>query len=59
MLIIVILLLISTDLFAADIKLNEVRLLFQKSATDEASCKKIILQNGEQKKSYLDSYSNG
>ena len=42
--IIILLVLISTDLFAVEIQLNDVRLLFKKSATDEASCKKIITE---------------
>ena len=44
------LLLINTPVFAVDISLSEVRILYQKSAFEEASCKKLIylIQNNTQ-----------
>ncbi len=39
---IVLFLIFSSNLIAKDIQLNDVRLLFEKSATDEASCKILL-----------------
>jgi len=38
----VLLMLFNSGLFTGDIQLNDVRLLFQKSVTDKASCKKLV-----------------